>query len=268
MLHPTTCHDTNSKASDDSSSAANATAPPSPSSSVTSNVNACVAALPAAELSNTLTQLNIEGHTALYWAIVNNRSEALWALEELTSCYSSNCISDLRNACMVTSNHAMFTQLDLGRHRRLRDFLGCPRDEIQFNVVFRIEMFQERLRIQATEKKLYYEFVAGGRIWWLRFYMPSPLTNGIWHTAIGLCKHSYPARLSNAVLVIEAHSRKPGGATPPEALRIPLSDTKVLALAPWQSSKDKELGGWVMHDTTEYVDHEGPLHAKLKMTLL
>ncbi|KAG2032750.1 hypothetical protein BDR03DRAFT_1002392 [Suillus americanus] len=249
-------------------------------SSVTSNVNACIAALPAAELSNILTKLNIEGHTALYWAIVNNRSEAFWALEELVSRYSFDCTSDLRIACMITNNHAMFRQLNLDAYsedRRLRYLLGCPPDGIQvqtcdehtnqFNVVFRIGMFQKRLRL-ATARNLYYEFVAEGRIWWLRFYMPSPFTNGIWHTAIGLCERTYSACLSNAVLVIEAHSQKPV-ATPPEALKISLlsTDTKVLTLASWQSMKGKELGGWVMHNTTKYVDHKGTLHAKLEMTL-
>ncbi|KAG1838256.1 hypothetical protein F4604DRAFT_1941642 [Suillus subluteus] len=103
-------------------------------SSVTSNVNACAAALPAAEFSNILTRLNIEGHTALYWAIMNNRPEAFWALKKLTSCYSSDCTSDLRIACTITSDHEMFTQLNLGSYsedRRLREFLGCPQDEIQ-----------------------------------------------------------------------------------------------------------------------------------------
>ncbi|KAG1858803.1 hypothetical protein DFJ58DRAFT_913284 [Suillus subalutaceus] len=212
-------------------------------SSLTSNVNACAAALPAAELSNILTQLNIEGHTALYWAIVNNRPEAFWALEELTSWYPSDCTYDLRIACTITSDHEMFTQLYLGGRARedrlLTGFLSCPPDEIQvhtcdelanqFNVVLRIRMFQKRLR---TTKHCYNEFVAGGRIWWLRFRMS---TDGIWHARIGLCRLSPPARL-NAVLLIEAHSRKFSRATPPEALKITLSltDTKFLALAPWQ----------------------------------
>ncbi|KAG2032764.1 hypothetical protein BDR03DRAFT_969109 [Suillus americanus] len=73
-------------------------------------------------------------------------------------------------------------------------------------------------------------------------------------------------------------------ATPPEALKIPLAliATKFMALAPWRSTEhidyvlppkmtwriSKKLGDWVIHDTTEYVDHEGTLHAKLEMTLI
>ncbi|KAG1885396.1 hypothetical protein F4604DRAFT_1725958 [Suillus subluteus] len=266
-------------------------------SSVTSNLNACAAALPAAELANILTQLNIEGHTALYWAIMNNRPQAFWAFDKFISAgpYSSVCTSDLRIAFMITSNHAMFAQLSSANwaieNRRLRSCLGCPPDKIrvhtcdeptnQFNVVMRIRMFQKRLRA-VTENNLQYEFVAGGHMWWFRFALLKP-SNGLWSAEIGLCQDSYPARL-DAVLLIEAHSRKPGRATPPEALKIPLSltGTKFLALAPWRSpegfdyvlppkmtrSISKELGNWVMHNKTEYVDHEGTLHAKLEMTLL
>ncbi|KAG2129277.1 hypothetical protein BD769DRAFT_673382 [Suillus cothurnatus] len=214
-------------------------------SSVTQNVNACAVALPTSELSNIITQLNIEGHTALYWAIVNDRSQAFWALRKLTSCYPFDCSSDLRMACMITNNHTLFRQLGLGdynEHRRLRSLLGCPRDTIlvhrcdehtnQFNVVLQIRMFQKRTRV-ATKDDCYYQFVAGGRIWFLRFILVN--STGLWSAEIGLCQHSPPARL-NAVLLIEAHSRKPGCATPLEALKIPLSlaDTEFMALAHWR----------------------------------
>jgi hypothetical protein len=72
-----------------------------------------------------------------------------------------------------------------------------------------------------------------GRIWFLRFILVN--STGLWSAEIGLCQHSPPARL-NAVLLIEAHSRKPGCATPLEALKIPLSlaDTEFMALAHWR----------------------------------
>ncbi|KAG1802370.1 hypothetical protein EV424DRAFT_383328 [Suillus variegatus] len=267
-------------------------------SSVVPNVNACAAALPAAEFFKILQKRNIEGHTALYWAIVNNRPQALWALNKfifISGYYSSVCEDDLRDACMITTNHAIFWQLALGvrsEDTRLRYFLGCPSDRIQvhmydepanqFNVVLRIGMFQKRLRAPATsttgDTKLIYEFVAGGRIWWLRFHMPD-FTKGIWCVDIGLCWRSHPARL-NAVLVIEAHSRKPGSTAPPEALKIPfsLTDTKFVALAPLKTDHprpsnitwhiEKELGDWVMHDKTPYVDDEDTLNATLEITLL
>ncbi|KAG0704520.1 hypothetical protein DFH29DRAFT_373831 [Suillus ampliporus] len=75
------------------------------------------------------------GHTALYWAIVNNRPEALSAFFGFISQISSVCSSDLRLACMTASDHALFTRLELGgyndrKDEPLRRPLGCPSDEI------------------------------------------------------------------------------------------------------------------------------------------
>ncbi|KAG1766352.1 hypothetical protein EV702DRAFT_1150637 [Suillus placidus] len=244
-------------------------------SSVAPDLNACAAALPAAELSDILTKLNIEGHTALYWAIVNDRPQALWAFCKLISSFPPVCVSDMRMACMITSDNAMFMSLNLGGQseiRRVRRILDCPPDKIevqicdeptnQFNVVLQIRMFQKRLRISTSTNHLYYEFVAGGRIWWLRFLVRTAISPRIIHAELGLSQHSYPAR-PNAALLIKAHSRTPGPATPPEALKIPLSltDTKFLALGPWRSTKgidlalppdmtwcmSNDLGDWVMH---------------------
>jgi hypothetical protein len=74
-------------------------------------------ALSPAELSDHLQLLNVEGHTPIYWAIVNCRKEAISAYIALLSSFpiSSACSSDLRLACMVTSNNAVFMQLKLGR---------------------------------------------------------------------------------------------------------------------------------------------------------
>ncbi|KAG1902337.1 uncharacterized protein F5891DRAFT_1216297 [Suillus fuscotomentosus] len=152
-------------------------------SSVVPNVIACAAALPATEFSKLLTQLNIEGHTAPYWAIVNNRHHALWAFIHFISGTSPSVSSDLRIACMIINDYSMFKELNFGNYRatecyeallsedrRSRCFLGCQPDEIQvyaydksikqFDVVFPIRMFQKRLRT-APDKSLRFEFVAG-----------------------------------------------------------------------------------------------------------
>ncbi|KAG2353645.1 hypothetical protein BDR07DRAFT_1495915 [Suillus spraguei] len=214
-------------------------------SSVIPNVNACAAALSIAEFSKILTQLNIEGHTALYWAIVNNRPQALWALwnKLIGKYYPSDCLLDLRIACMIISDNAIFRQLSLessGEGGHIRGFLGCPPDKIevhvcdtptnQFNVALQIRMFQKSLRA-IVGKYLNHDFVAGGRLWWFRFNMRE---DGRCYTDIGLHQHSHPARL-NAILLIEAHNQKQAGCvTPPEALKIPLSLTGTKLLVPWR----------------------------------
>ena len=70
-------------------------------SSVDSIVTSCAAALSPAGISDLLQSLNIEGHTGLYWGIVNDRLGALWALTEYISEMTCVCSSDLRQACMM-----------------------------------------------------------------------------------------------------------------------------------------------------------------------
>ncbi|KAG2112592.1 uncharacterized protein F5147DRAFT_791288 [Suillus discolor] len=208
-------------------------APNFSSSSIVPTVNTCAAAISPAEFSKLLQKRNIEGHTAMYWAIVNHRREALWAFVSFITRFSSACVSDLRLACMLTSDHALFAKRNLARvigsskDESFRKFLGCPPDEvqihdtgdgmckIQFNVCFRIGMFRKRL---LTKRKFGKEFVAAGRIWSLR--MSSVAPDGFCRIHLKLSDESLPTRL-DAVLVIEAHSGKPGCEIPPQDLRKP-----------------------------------------------
>lgn len=89
-------------------------APDFTSSSVVPIINACAAALSAAEFSDLMQAHNIEGHTALYWAIVNERQEAISGLSGFIPKFSAACSSDLRLACMTTGDQALFSQLNLG----------------------------------------------------------------------------------------------------------------------------------------------------------
>ncbi|KAG1902311.1 uncharacterized protein F5891DRAFT_906804, partial [Suillus fuscotomentosus] len=145
---------------------------------------------PSYRVLQNLTQLNIEGHTALYWAIVNNRPQALWTFIKFISGASPSVYSDLRIACMIPTTIQCLRSSHLETvsstqqcppekpliwiivsDRRSRCFLGCLPDAVQvhpcdeptnqFDVVFQIRIFQKRLR---TYKSLHFEFVAGG-VW-------------------------------------------------------------------------------------------------------
>ncbi|KAG2055042.1 hypothetical protein BDR06DRAFT_1020537 [Suillus hirtellus] len=129
-------------------------------SSIELIANKCAYDLTAAELSDLLQTLNIEGHTALYWAIVNHRQEAFSAFRLFISELSSECSLDLRLACMRTNDHALFLKLNLqntdAQDESLRQFLGCPPDEVEVHDVrglddnkfvasVHVRMFQKRL---------------------------------------------------------------------------------------------------------------------------
>ncbi|KAG0700079.1 hypothetical protein DFH29DRAFT_933961 [Suillus ampliporus] len=259
-------------------------APDFDSSSIVSAVDTCVAALSAVEFSDLLQTPNIEGHTALYWAIVNNRREAYSVFALFISKISSVCSSDLRRACMVTSDHALFMQLDLGnansKDEPFRRSLGCPADVIQVDEAdgrpivasFHLRMFQKRLRIA---RELRTEFVAGGRIWWLRFYLGP---EGKWNVGFGLSQHSFPTQL-HVLLLIESHGGKPVCATPSN-LRLRYDHPGLLVpevKGPQEYTNtafDKNsvdghwiLSDWLMDESSIYVDCHGTLHAKLEITL-
>ncbi|KAG1878975.1 hypothetical protein F4604DRAFT_1923661 [Suillus subluteus] len=191
-------------------------------SSIASVIETCVtqAAFSPAEFSNLLQTPIIEGHTAMYWAVVNHRWEAVSAFTAFIPRFSSVCFNDLRLACMIINDHASFAQLNLGRvinskDESLRRLLNCPPDEVQvqtgdkllenkFVACLRIRMFQKRLRMAQV---LGIEFVAGGRIW-VVYFRTTPSMIG-WNISLRLSRHSSPAR-PEIVLVIKAH----GGVQP------------------------------------------------------
>ncbi|KAG1797566.1 uncharacterized protein BJ212DRAFT_1591963 [Suillus subaureus] len=219
------------------------------------------------QLSGLLQTPNIEAHTALYWAIVNHRQEVFSAFARFISKFSSECSSDLHFACMQISDHALFSQLNLqnsdAKSESLRRFLGCPPGEIevheggelddhQFVASFHIGMSQKCLR--ATQE-LKQEFVAQGRIWWIRFYMG---TSWRWRVGCGLSSPSLPA-CPKSSLLLGTHTRQgePGRETPPKVLvRTEFLETVVpdepkryigdvgKALIAWSSL----LGDWVTYE--------------------
>ncbi|KAG1857752.1 hypothetical protein DFJ58DRAFT_878246 [Suillus subalutaceus] len=187
-------------------------------------VDACAAALSATKFSDLLQTPNIEGHTALYWAIVNERPEAFSALSKFIPKFSSACSSDLRLACMSTSDQALFSQLNLGnpsssaKEEPLRRSSGFLPDEVQVESEDGLgtNQFIARLRIRKFQKRLLItgdvgvEFVAGGRIWLFRSFVKR---DGKWYIGLSLAKPSLPAR-PGGIIVIKPHSRTPGSAAP------------------------------------------------------
>ncbi|KAG1866650.1 hypothetical protein DFJ58DRAFT_698876 [Suillus subalutaceus] len=245
-------------------------------------VDACTASLSVAEFSDLLQSPNIEGHTALYWAIVNKRQEAFSAFAVFITKFSPVCSSDLRLACVATHNQALFVQLGLGyndpKDEPLRRSLGCPPDDVQvhegdglgenqFIACIHIRMFRKRLHITQD---LGIEFIAGGRIWMLRFYMGP---DGRWRIGLSLSQPSFPAR-PDAKLLIEAHT-KPGCINPPQGLVMTYDKAKLLV--PGGSQKYTglsnfvnifwSLSDWLLYDNTIYTDCDGTLHASLDITL-
>ncbi|KAG1901043.1 uncharacterized protein F5891DRAFT_278210 [Suillus fuscotomentosus] len=257
--------------------------------SVAPIIKSCAAALPAAKFSKLLQKRNIENHTALYWAIVNNRREALLEFVKFIPKFSRACSADLRLACMAANDHDSFMLLHLGdndvdsKDRSLRRMLGCPLDDIQvregdtlnvgsniFFVHFVFRMFQKRLR---TARKLEVEFVAQGRIWMLRFGMN--MLTGDWFVELGISRDSSAVR-PNAVLDIQANKLSPGSDIM-QPLHLYMRTSHILlpggVCKHYMTGPDTtpavswQLSDWPMHANTAYVDCNGTLTAELTMTI-
>ncbi|KAG1882383.1 hypothetical protein F4604DRAFT_1743749 [Suillus subluteus] len=256
-------------------------------SSVAPIVKSCAAALPAAEFSDLLQQPNIEDHSALYWAIVTNKREALLEFTKFIPNLSPVCSSDLRLACMAANDHDSFMLLNLGgvvspKDRSLMRILRCPQDDIQvyegddvgencFSVRFVFRMFQKRLRITTT---LEVEFVARGRIWTLHFYMGR---KGKWCIEYRLSEHSLPVH-ANAVLQIQANKPPPGSDTPKHLCMTQTHTSQILRSEEsfrycHYTHEEARFGvfwrldDWPMDDNTVYVDCDGTLTVGLKITI-
>ncbi|KAG6382201.1 hypothetical protein JVT61DRAFT_852 [Boletus reticuloceps] len=67
-------------------------------------------------LSTVLQEAFIADHTPMYWAIVNYRQELLVALLVHSRPLSIQSVSDIRRACLVTSNQALFHALRTCRY--------------------------------------------------------------------------------------------------------------------------------------------------------
>ncbi|KAG1885090.1 hypothetical protein F4604DRAFT_1729659 [Suillus subluteus] len=235
-------------------------------SSIAKIANACAATLTPAKFARLLQKPNIEGHTALYWSIVNHGREAFSALATFVPQFTPVCSSDLRLACIATRDHELFTQLKLGHvvnpeDESLRRFLGCPPDEVQvqsvaghtpnkneFVACFCIRMFQKRLRANPTQE-LGIEFIAGGHTWLMRSCMKKEQRCML----LSLSDDSLPACVDSCVLVIQA----PSGKTPLEDMRIPhFAKTFTLKPTGCVHFKSKHTDGFIFPLSVMQILHD------------
>ncbi|KAG1800716.1 hypothetical protein EV424DRAFT_1647959 [Suillus variegatus] len=233
-----------------------------------------------AELSNLLQTRNFEGHTALYWAIVNHAAFVKF-IDRFK--FSPECSSDLRLACMRTSNHTLFSDLKLqntnAKNESLGLFLGCQPDKVtvvddggdnyQFVASFVIEKFQKRL---CTTRELNYEFVARGRIWRFSFNVGP---EGKWVASCGLSSPSLPACARSS---LRLETRTTGRETPRKVhedegtefkeIRAPKGKMGIVDGKAKPTYLESKLSDqWVTYDNPNDLACDDTLHATLKITL-
>lgn len=199
-------------------------------------------------LASLLQEPSIEGHSPIYWAIIKRRPEPpkpgeqdlITALLVRAAPLTDATISEIRLACLQSSDHVLFQRL-----RQMRAFapisgaeemlLGSsgtsdqviveevPGDEGAFVAHFRIVMFQRRMRIS---KEINLEFIARGRLWSFKFFVvqahdarvdrnrQAPPV-GTWALALSLMEHSPPTWIDSRLVIEEARPVPPDPSTSP-----------------------------------------------------
>ncbi|KAG1848473.1 hypothetical protein F4604DRAFT_1812988 [Suillus subluteus] len=177
-------------------------------------------------LSTLLQEPTVAGHTAIYWAIVHYRPSLLDALLRHSSPLTPATQSEMRKACLVASNQALFQNLRLSAGlcasglRSAADSLLLgqrPPDDVRieegpngaFAATLDIAMWQKRIRAVGSVSV---EFIASGRIFALTFFTtdrPQPNTKstkakravGPLHVSLSLLEHSLPTYVDAAVVI-------------------------------------------------------------------
>ncbi|KAF7356520.1 hypothetical protein MVEN_00985600 [Mycena venus] len=192
-------------------------------------------------ISSILQEKSVENHTPLYWAIVKRPAESpeaqegsdlLTTLLSLSTPLTDATMSDVRLACLLTSDQALFQRLrnspefaPLSPTDEMLLDATIPPDDITvenvdgiegaFVVDFAVVRFQKRMLVS---KSVVLDFIARSRMWRLsfnvsthetrRFGIPTP---GTWYVSLSLLENSPPTWIDSRLLV----SAPPESATEP-----------------------------------------------------
>ncbi|KAJ6518884.1 hypothetical protein C8R45DRAFT_1048065 [Mycena sanguinolenta] len=182
-------------------------------------------------ISTILQENSVEGHTPLYWAIVKRppessepqeNSDLLTTLLSLSSPLAPATMSDMRLACLLTSDQALFQRLRSSPEfeplsptdEMLLDSTIPPDDitvenvdgmEGAFVVDFSVVRFQKRMLVS---KAVTLDFIARSRMWRLSFNVstqerrrPGIPPPGTWYISLSLLENSPPTYIDSRLLV-------------------------------------------------------------------
>ncbi|KAG2338326.1 hypothetical protein BDR05DRAFT_705223 [Suillus weaverae] len=196
-------------------------------SAATPILASCASALSPSSFSALLQQPTFDGHTPIYWAILNRHTHILPDMLQHAGPLNNSCVADIRLACLASGDQLLFGKLRRGELPFLSTLradalvLGCTSaddidvrevdGEAAFSASIKIRLWQKRMRVVGL---VGVEFIARGRIWSLTFFSsPSPSPScgplstrdagsGPWQVALSLMEHS-PPTFVDARLVID-----------------------------------------------------------------
>ncbi|KDQ29940.1 hypothetical protein PLEOSDRAFT_1021085, partial [Pleurotus ostreatus PC15] len=205
-------------------------------------LQSCAEACAAYELSlsTILQERSVEDHTPLYWAVIKRQPDEsmdddtqipdlLTTLLSFSAPLTPETISEIRLACLITSDQQLFQRLRLSPQFSPLSgtdeiILGGPippdeitvedtvGDEGAFAVNMAIVQFQKRMQVS---REVIVEFIARSRMWRLAFrVMPSQepaeryhtrsLRPGTWCVTLSLLEHSPPTWIDSRLLIADS----------------------------------------------------------------
>ncbi|KAK7051212.1 hypothetical protein VNI00_004712 [Paramarasmius palmivorus] len=212
--------------------------------------------------SSLLQEKSIEGHTPIYWAIINRPpdsssssgpSDLLTSLLSFAAPLEPVTLSETRLACLSTSDQALFQRLRLSPdfaplsgtdsmvlgENTIPDEVevhNIPGDEGAFVVDFKLMQFQKRMKVS---KEVGIEFIARGRMWKLAFcvtqkaYVHHNIPHiGTWYISLSLLENSPPTWIDSRLLIPDASLNVP----PPGDQSLLEADTPTSATPPPSTS--------------------------------
>ncbi|KAK0485012.1 hypothetical protein IW261DRAFT_872601 [Armillaria novae-zelandiae] len=244
-------------------------------------------------LSSILQEKFCEGHTPLYWAIINKPRQTEEESEELLSTllrYSvplaPSTISELRLACLVTSNQDLFRHL----WRELKPLSGTDAmllgaagsDDVRvvdtnategtFAAEIEISQFQKRMRVG---KEVEVEFIAQARMWRLSFFVsaqnrPRSPRRGSWCVGLSLMDSSPPTWVDSRLVIQDQHEKpaislrikSPGELVPTNTVAH-AHQTKQIVV----SLDESIMGQTLQFGGTSYIASDEVLRARLETRL-
>lgn len=205
-------------------------------------LQSCAEACAAYDLSlpTILQERSVEDHTPLYWAVIKRQPDEstdddtqipdlLSTLLSFSAPLAPETISEIRLACLITSDQQLFQRLRLSPQFSPLSgtdeiILGGPippdeitvqdtvGDEGAFAVNMAIVQFQKRMQVS---REVIVEFIARSRMWRLAFrVMPSQepaekyhtrsLRPGTWCVTLTLLEHSPPTWIDSRLLIADS----------------------------------------------------------------
>lgn len=241
--------------------------------------------------STILQEKSIENHTPLYWAIVKRLPDEhhrvkdalgpdlLSSLLSYSAPLSSETITDVRQACLVTCDQRLFQRLRLSpdfsqvssaEQMLLGATIASDNIEVKdidgdsFIMTFELPLFHKRM---VVSKVVPLEFIARNRMWGLEFFIAP---ENSWCVALSLLETSPPTWINARLIIPEAipPSTKPK----PIELKLRSNAHQGQLQAPRRNKievmlQDSSMGANLQYGKNPYVASDETLRGRLEARL-